>query len=104
VSEHGRYAPNYVFINRGPGLVGVVWWLLSIGLLLDQPVGALLGERTFGLWSLPAGAASWILYSLWRVSTTHIWHSAFAHATLGRYVFRRYPSEEAVRSGDYFDR
>jgi hypothetical protein len=98
-----RYAPRYVLVGRRPGVVGAFWWLASIGLVLDQPVGLLFHEATLGLWSLPVGAVSWALYSVWRVATTHMWHSGLAQATLGRVVYRRYPSVTAVRTGDYFD-
>jgi hypothetical protein len=105
VSARNRYAPNYVYIDKPPGLVGSAWWLASIALIVDQPVGILFGERTLGLgWYAPLlGIASWVLYSLWRVETTHIWHSDLAHAILGRWFYRRYPTEQEVRVGDYFE-
>jgi hypothetical protein len=86
VSSRNRYAPNYVYIDKPPGPVGSAWWLASIALIVDQPVGMLLGERTLGLgWYSPLlGIASWLLYSLWRVENTHIWHSELAHAILAR--------------------
>ena len=66
----------------------------------------LLGERTLGIgWYEPLlGIASWLLYSLWRVADTHIWHSELVHTLLGRWFYRRYPTEEDVRIGDYFQR
>jgi hypothetical protein len=42
--------------------------------------------------------------ALWRVVDTHIWHSELAHAVLARLFYRRYPTEEDVRVGDYFRR
>jgi hypothetical protein len=106
VSRHGRYAPNYVYLDKPPGLVGSAWWIASIGLILDQPVGLLFGERTLGLgwWEIPVGLISWALYSLWRVESTHIWHSELAHALLAPWFYRRYPTEDDVRVGDYFER
>jgi hypothetical protein len=97
----GRWAPNYVYPERGPGVLGGAWWVVSILLVLDLPIGLLLGEVTAGWWSMPVGIASWVLYSLWRVETTHIWHSDLARATIGRLVYRRYPSLDDVRTGDY---
>jgi hypothetical protein len=106
LSNRSRYAPNYVYIDKPPGLLGSVWWLASIALIVDQPVGMLFGERTLGLgWYSPLlGVASWLLYSLWRVANTHIWHSELAQAILARWFYRRYPTEEQVRVGDYFER
>jgi hypothetical protein len=106
VSNRGGYAPNYVYIDKPPGLLGSVWWLASVGLIVDLPVGLLVGERTLGLgWPEPRlGIAGWLLYSLWRVADTHIWHSDLAHAILARWFYRRYPTEQEVRIGDYFER
>ncbi|MGG7377436.1 hypothetical protein ACQ7B2_01090, partial [Escherichia coli] len=74
--------------------------------IVDLPVGLLFGERTLGIgWYEPLlGIAGWLLYSLWRVEDTHIWHSELAHALLARWFYRRYPTEEDVRVGDYFQR
>jgi hypothetical protein len=44
------------------------------------------------------------LYSLWRVADTHMWHSELAHALLASWFYQRYPTEEDVRVGDYFQR
>jgi hypothetical protein len=98
MSNRGRYAPNYVYIDKPPGLLGSAWWLASVGLLF--------GERTLGLgWYEPLlGIAGWLLYSLWRVEDTHVWHSELAHALLARWVYRRYPTEQDIRVGDYFER
>jgi hypothetical protein len=106
MSNRGRYAPNYVYIDKPPGLLGSAWWLASVGLIVDLPVGLLFGERTLGLgwWELPMGIVAWALYSLWRVADTHIWHSELAHALLARWFYPRYPTEEDVRVGDYFQR
>jgi hypothetical protein len=106
MSSRGRYATNYVYIDKPPGLLGSAWWLASVGLIVDLPVGLLFGERTLGIgWYEPLlGIAGWLLYSLWRVEDTHIWHSELAHALLARWVYRRYPTEEDVRVGDYFKR
>jgi hypothetical protein len=106
MSSRGRYAPNYVYIDKQPGLLGSAWWLASVGLIVDLPVGLLFGERTLGIgWYEPLlGIASWLLCSMWRVADTHIWHSELAHATLGGWLYRRYPTEEDVRVGDYFQR
>jgi hypothetical protein len=105
VSSRDRYAPNYVYLDKPPGLVGSASWLASIALIIDQPVGMLVGEPTLGLgWYSPLlGIAAWLLYSLWRVESTHIWHSDLAHAILARWFYRRYPTDEEVRVGDYFE-
>jgi hypothetical protein len=104
MSRQGRCAPNCVYVDKPPGFVGAAWWLASIALMLDQPVAVVFGGRTLGLgwWSLPLGALSWLLYSLWRVESTHIWHSELAHTVLARWFYRRYPTEEQARVGDYF--
>ena len=104
MSSRKGYAPNYVYIDKRPGLVGSAWWLASIALIVDEPVGMLVGEPTLGLgWYSPLlGISSWLLYSLWRVETTHIWQSELAPAILARWLYRRYPTEEEVRVGDYF--
>jgi hypothetical protein len=106
MSRRGRYTPNYVYIDKQPGLLGCAWWLASIGLILDLLVGLLFNERTLGIgWYEPLlGIAMWVVYSLWRVEDTHIWHSELAHALLSRWFYRRYPTEHDVRVGDYFDR
>ena len=69
MSGRGRYASNYVYIDKPPGVLGSAWWLASIALIVDVPIGLLFGQRTLGLgWYEPLlGIASWLLYSLWRV-------------------------------------
>jgi hypothetical protein len=106
MSSRGRYAPNYVYIDKRPGVIGSAWWLASVALILDLPVALLFGERTLGIgWYEPLlGIASWLLYSLWRVRDTHIWHSELAHAILSKLLYRRYPTDDEVRVGDYFQR
>jgi hypothetical protein len=106
MSNRGPYATNYVYIDREPGLLGSAWWLASIVLIVDKPVGLLFNERTLGLdwWELPMGIVAWALYSLWRVADTHMWHSELAHALLASWFYQRYPTEEDVRVGDYFQR
>jgi hypothetical protein len=38
VSSRNRYAPNYVYIDKPPGLAGSAWWLASIALTASQIV------------------------------------------------------------------
>ena len=106
MNSRKRYAPNYVYIDKPPGLLGSAWWLASILLIIDRPVGLLFSERTLGIgWYEPLlGIAGWLVYSLWRVEDTHIWQSELAHALLGRWFYRRYPTEEEVKVGDSFGR
>lgn len=96
-----QYAPSYVLIDRGPGRLGAAWWTLSVLLILDQPIALIAGEVGLAWWSLPAGLLSWATYSLWRVASTHIWHSDLAHALLGRWAYRDYPTLDDVETGDY---
>ena len=81
-----------MFVVYVGSILTTLLWIQALRGFGEAPAGFILG------------IAAWLAYSLWRVADTHIWHSELARAILGRWFYRRYPTEEDVRVGDYFER